>query len=212
MLGPSISRNGLLLAAFAALTTAAIAATFDGARQRIDDNRHAAEERALLEIVPRSRHDNSLIQDVVMVNDRELLGLYDAQPVHIARLHGEPVAVILPVIARDGYSGDIQMIVGINIDGSVAGVRVLAHKETPGLGDKISRHKSDWVESFNGRSLGNPTEEQWGVKKDGGIFDQFTGATITPRAVTAAVKRSLQYFAANRSTLLAESTAEVSDE
>lgn len=212
MLGFSIGRNSMQLAIFAALTTAAIAATFLGTRQLIAENRHLAEERALLEIVPRSRHDNSMLQDVVMVDDSKLLGLYGAMPAHIARINGAPVAVILPAIAHDGYSGDIEMIVGINRDGSVAGVRVLAHKETPGLGDKVSRNKSNWIESFIGKSLGNPPDEKWGVKKDQGVFDQFTGATITPRAVTAAVKRALQYFAANRSALLALPAGESSDE
>ncbi len=212
MLGPSISRNALLLATFAALTTAAIAATFLGTRDRIADNRHAAEERALLEVVPRSRHDNSMLHDSVTVNDSVLLGLYGPRQAHIARLRGEPVAVILPAIARDGYSGDIEIIVGIDVDGTLAGVRVLAHKETPGLGDKISRSKSDWVESFVGKSLGDPPEAQWGVKKDQGIFDQFTGATVTPRAVTAAVKRALQYFSSNRNTLLDTPTGERADE
>jgi electron transport complex protein RnfG len=212
MLVPSISRNALLLASFAALTTAAIAATFLGTRERIADNRHAAEERALLEVVPRSRHDNSMLHDTVTIDDSALLGLYGPRQAHIARLRGEPVAVILPAIARDGYGGDIELIVGINVDGSIAGVRVLAHKETPGLGDKVSRSKSDWIESFTGKSLGNPPEELWGVKKDQGIFDQFTGATITPRAVTATVKRALQYFSANRSALLATSTGDNADE
>jgi electron transport complex protein RnfG len=112
------------------------------------------------------------------------------------------VAVILPVTAPDGYSGTIELIVGVNRDGTVAGVRALQHRETPGLGDKVDVKKSDWVLDFNGHSLGQPPEEQWTVKKDGGVFDTFTGATITPRAVTAAVKRGLLYFDAHRESLL----------
>ena len=120
----------------------------------------------------------------------------------IARQGDEVTAVIIPVVAPDGYSGRIELIVGVNRDGSVAGVRVLEHRETPGLGDKVDMKKSDWILGFEGRRLGDPPAEAWTVKKDGGVFDQFTGATITPRAVTAAVKRGLEYFEANRSALL----------
>ena len=111
--------------------------------------------------------------------------------------------MIVPATAPDGYGGAIELIVGINADGTVAGVRVVAHKETPGLGDKIDARKSRWIDAFAGRSLADPAPAQWAVQKDGGVFDQFTGATITPRAVTAAVKRTLQFFEANREALLA---------
>jgi electron transport complex protein RnfG len=114
------------------------------------------------------------------------------------------VAVIIPVVAPDGYSGDIDLIVGINSDGTIAGVRVLGHKETPGLGDKAELKKSNWVLGFNGRSLTNPTLDGWAVKKDKGVFDQFTGATITPRAVVAATLRALQFAEANRKTLFGD--------
>ena len=103
------------------------------------------------------------------------------------------MAAIIPVTAPVGYSGTIEMIVGVNVDGSVAGVRILSHKETPGLGDKVDIKKSPWVLDFDGRSLTNPTPDGWAVKKDRGVFDQFTGATITPRAVVAATRRALEY-------------------
>jgi electron transport complex protein RnfG len=199
----SIKRNSLLLGLFAVLTTNIIAGTYLGTRERIAEEQRKAEEKALLEIVPTARHNNSMLDDTIPVGPADaLLGLRIEKRAFVARMDGHPVAVILPATAADGYSGDIDLIVGINSDGSVAGVRALAHKETPGLGDKVDIKKSNWVLGFNGRSLDNPVPEQWAVNRDKGVFDQFTGATITPRAVTAAVKRSLEYFTANRERLL----------
>jgi electron transport complex protein RnfG len=111
--------------------------------------------------------------------------------VYRARKQNQPVATIFQVTAPDGYSGNIRLLVGVNSDQSLAGVRVLAHKETPGLGDKIEIEKADWIKQFTGKSLINPSESQWAVKKDGGEFDQFSGATITPRAVVNQTKRVL---------------------
>jgi electron transport complex protein RnfG len=203
MLGSPISRNSVLLALFAALTTSVIAGTYLGTRDRIAEARRAAEQRALFEIVPPARHDNDLLADTLPVGPTAVgLRLRNDKRIFIARERGEVVAVILPVNAPDGYSGNIELIVGINRDGSVAGVRALQHRETPGLGDKVDLKKSDWVLDFAGRSLGDPSVEQWAVRKDGGVFDQFTGATITPRAVITAVKRSLEYFEDNRERLL----------
>jgi electron transport complex protein RnfG len=124
--------------------------------------------------------------------------------IYIARQGGKAVAVIIPVVAPDGYSGDIELIVGVNREGTIAGVRALSHRETPGLGDKVDINKSDWVLGFEGRSLTNPDLNGWAVKKDKGVFDQFTGATITPRAVVAATLRALQFAEANRKTLFAD--------
>ena len=109
--------------------------------------------------------------------------------------------MIIPATAHDGYTGDIDLIVGVNVDGTIAGVRVLNHRETPGLGDKVDLRKSDWVLDFSGRSLSDPTANLWAVKKDKGVFDQFTGATITPRAVVAVILRTLQFAANNRTEL-----------
>ena len=201
--GSSIKRNSILLGLFAVLTTNIIAGTYLGTRERIAEEQRKAEEKALLEIVPASRHNNSMLDDTLAVGPADtLLGLRQDKQAFVARQDGQAVAVILPATASDGYSGDIDLIVGINSDGSIAGVRALAHRETPGLGDKLDIKKSDWILGFEGKSLENPRPGQWAVKKDKGVFDQFTGATITPRAVTAAVKRSLEYFAANRERLL----------
>lgn len=205
MLGQSISRNSLLLALFAVVTTLLIAATYLGTRDLIVEQKRKAEERALLEIVPRERHDNSMLDDTLPVGpDTPGLALDTQRQIYIARLRGEPVTAIIPVVAPDGYTDAIDMIVGVNRDGTIAGVRVLSHRETPGLGDKVDLKKSDWILDFNGRSLSNPAPQDWAVKKDGGEFDQFTGATITPRAVVAATLRALQFSQSHRGLLFGE--------
>lgn len=210
MLGASISKNSLLLAVFALIAAGGLALTNEGTRERIQKAERAAQQKALFEIVPRSRHDNDLLLDTLPVpeNAWHLLGLKKGGEIHIARQNGQVVAMIIPAVAPDGYSGDIRMIVGINRDGSVAGVRVLAHNETPGLGDKVDLKKSDWILSFNGKSLAAPAPADWAVKKDGGDFDQFTGATITPRAVVNQVRRVLEFVAAEDEILSLGAKAE----
>lgn len=208
MLTQSITRNSWLLALFAVVTTLLISGTYLLTRERISEQKRLAEEKALLEIVPRDRHDNSMLDDVIPVgSDAAGLGLTQDMRIYRARRGGEVIAAIIPVTAPDGYTGAIELIVGVNADGSVAGVRALSHKETPGLGDKVDIKKSDWILGFNGRSLDNPAPAAWAVKKDKGVFDQFTGATITPRAVVAATLRALQYAGAN-DTVLFERTAD----
>ena len=203
MIFRSIHRNGILLGLFALLTTGIIAATHLGTRERIATEQRRAEANALLEIIPQQRHDNTMLDDyIVLDGTAEGLGLRQDRKAYVARRGGAAIAVIIPATAPDGYSGDIDIIVGINADGSVAGVRALSHRETPGLGDKVELQKSDWILGFDGRSLEDPVPSQWAVRKDQGVFDQFTGATITPRAVTAAVKRSLEYFQQHRQRLL----------
>ncbi|MDG1773083.1 MAG: electron transport complex subunit RsxG [Oceanicoccus sp.] len=194
MLGESIGRNSLLLGFFAILSTAIIAGTYLGSQDTIRKNIRMAEERALLEIIPKSRHNNSMLEDAHGISDSEMLGLRSEKKYYIARQDGAAVGVIFPATAREGYTGDIDMIIGINVDGTIAGVRVLSHRETPGLGDAIDRKKSTWIDGFINKSLLNPGVDLWKVKKDKGVFDQFTGATITPRAVTQTVLQTLQYF------------------
>lgn len=195
MLGTSISKNSLLLGTFALITAAILAGTHEGTATRIAAAERDAAQKALLEIVPLSRHNNDMLADTVAIDASawQQLGLKAGGNLNIARQDGKPVAVIVPTVASDGYSGDIRMIVGVNVDGTVAGVRVIGHNETPGLGDKVDLNKSTWILGFDGKSLQNPSPEQWHVKKDGGVFDQFTGATITPRAVVKQTHRVLQY-------------------
>ena len=126
-----------------------------------------------------------------------LLGTDSNSVVYRARLGGEPVAAVFNSIAPDGYSGSIHLLVGVYVDGSLAGVRVVKHSETPGLGDGIEKRKSDWIDIFDGKSLANPGANGWRVKRDGGVFDQLTGATITPRAVVEAVHNTLLYYQRN---------------
>jgi len=204
----SLRSNTLGIAIFAAATAALIATTYVLTKDRISDNIRQQAARSLYEIVPRERVDNDLPTDKLKISAPSL-GREEPIDVNIARKDGQVVAVIFPVIAPDGYSGNIDMLVGINANGSVAGARVLAHKETPGLGDKIDLKKSDWILSLNDTQKRD--DQPWGVKKDGGQFDQFTGATITPRAVVNAVGRTVDYFKDNRQTLLAPSV-ESSDE
>ena len=202
MLGQSITRNSMLLAIFAVCTTVLISGTYLLTKDRIALEKRRAEERALLEIVPRDRHDNSMLDDVIPVGPATTgLKLADEKRIYLAKQDGAVVTAIIPATAPDGYTGEIDLVVGVNADGSIAGVRVLSHRETPGLGDKVDLKKSDWVLGFDGRSLDNPGPAGWAVKKDKGVFDQFTGATITPRAVVAATLRVLQYAEANRQRL-----------
>jgi Na+-translocating ferredoxin:NAD+ oxidoreductase subunit G len=192
---PEISRsmlkNALVLGLFAIATVGSVALLQQATASRI----------ALGEILPAGSYDNHLLDNRIEVNAREL-GQRSPQSAYLALMDGAPSALILPVTAPDGYSGAIHLLVGIFADGRLAGVRVLGHKETPGLGDKIELAKSQWIRSFDGKSLSNPGAEGWAVKKDRGEFDQFAGATITPRAVVKAVHGALQYFDAHRAQLL----------
>jgi electron transport complex protein RnfG len=202
LIGQSMTRNSALLAIFAVCTTALIAGTFALTKDRIAVEKRKAEEKALLEIIPRGRHDNSMLDETIAVGpNSEGLGLREEKRIYIARRDGKVVAAVIPATAPDGYTGAIDLVVGVNVDGTIAGVRALSHRETPGLGDKVDTRKSDWILGFDGRSLDNPTPSGWAVKKDKGVFDQFTGATITPRAVVSATLRVLQFAQANRDTL-----------
>lgn len=200
--GRSILRNALILGVFAMVTVGLIAVTQQGTAERIADSQRRVQMSALNEILPHDQHDNDLLEDTFEVFDRDYLRHIGPSVAFRGRQDGEVVAVILPVIAPDGYSGRMDLLVGIRANGELAGVRIVGHRETPGLGDKVELNKSQWVLSFNGTSLTMPAPEDWGVRKDGGAFDQFVGATITPRAVVQAVHRALLYFEKNRASLL----------
>jgi electron transport complex protein RnfG len=202
---PEISRsmlkNALVLGLFAIGTVGSVALLQQGTATRIAAAEREAQVRALAEILPAGSYDNHLLDNRIELNAPEL-GHRSPQSAYLALKGEQPSALILPVTAPDGYSGAIHLLVGIFADGRLAGVRVLGHKETPGLGDKIELAKSDWVRSFEGKSLNNPGEDGWAVKKDRGEFDQFAGATITPRAVVKAVHGALRYFDKHRAQLL----------
>jgi electron transport complex protein RnfG len=204
MIMKSMGFNSIVLALFALVTSLILATTNELTYERIEQSEREAAQRALLEIIPLERHDNDMLMDVQPVPEQywATLGLKKGGNIHIARDQGQPVAAIIPAVTPDGYSGAISMIIGINFNGSIAGVRVVEHRETPGLGDKVDLKKSDWILSFNGKSLVNPQASGWKVKKEGGDYDQFTGATITPRAVVKQVLKTLQYFEDDRERLL----------
>ena len=202
-LSRSVIKNSLVLALFAAITVAVVAITQQSTESRIAAEQRAAQIRALGEILPAHSYDNALLDNVIVLNE-SLLGHRKDTPAYLASLDGEPAAVILQANAPDGYSGTISLLIGIMADGTLSGVRVIQHKETPGLGDAIELAKSAWITSFNGKSLTNPSERGWAVKKDQGEFDQFAGATITPRAVVKAVHKALQYFDHNQAELFAQ--------
>lgn len=183
---------------FAVITGGTIAVTQALTEERITEQAARAEARALFEIIPESDHNNDLLKDTLALPASDLLATDGPVTAWVARKDGQPVGMIMPAMAPDGYSGAIKLLVGIDLEGTILGVRVISHKETPGLGDRIETRKSNWVNNFKGLSLGKPAPQQWNVKKNGGVFDQFTGATITPRAVVKAVKRSLLYFRKNQ--------------
>ena len=213
MILQSIRFNAIVLAVFALVTAIILASTDTLTRDRIADSERKAAQRKLLEIIPIERHDNDLLMDVQPIPERfwAKLGLKKGGDIHIARSNGQPVAAIIPALTPDGYSGNIAMIIGINFDGTIAGVRVTEHRETPGLGDKVDLKKSDWILDFDGKSLVNPEKSGWDVKKNGGAYDQFTGATITPRAVIHQIAKTLEYFTEDSERLLIEAAKSKSD-
>lgn len=191
--------NGLRLGIFAALTTALIAGVNHLTADKITDSEHQHLLASLNELVPVQHYNNTLIQDTITIKDSAFLNLTQVETAYRARFNGQNVAIILPVIAPDGYSGQIKLLVAIKEDATLLGVRVISHKETAGLGDAIEKTKSDWIDVFRGRSLSNTLH--WKVKRDGGDFDQLTGATISPRAIVKAVHNALLYYQQHQKTL-----------
>ncbi|MCW9012997.1 MAG: electron transport complex subunit RsxG [Gammaproteobacteria bacterium] len=200
--GKQILVTGLLLMLFATIGTSLVGITYETTAEKIADNERRAMLRSLNQIIPPERYNNDLISTVLTLEPDERLGQKEPSLAYLAKKDATTTAVIFSVIAPDGYSGAIKMLIGINADASLAGVRVVSHKETPGLGDVMELKRSDWILGFNGKSLDNPDTSNWKVKRDGGEFDQFTGATITPRAVVKAVHHCLLYFSAHKKRLL----------
>lgn len=196
---------GKALAIFAIVASALVGITYQVTKDQIDANERASLLRSLHVLVPPEQHDNDLYADTIILDAPELN--YRKQPITVyrARKNNTPVAAIFNVTAPDGYGGPIKLLIAIDREGTVLGVRVISHKETPGLGDAIDIEKSDWITTFEGRTLSNPKEKQWRVKKDGGVFDQFTGATITPRAIVKSVRKTLNYFTENKTKVFAKS-------
>ncbi|NVD07162.1 electron transport complex subunit RsxG [Vibrio sp. JPW-9-11-11] len=199
----AIRKNGLVLAIFACASTGVVALTHALTQNQIRLQEQKQLLSVLNQVIPHQLHDNELYRACTLVTAPEL-GSSQPTPVYLASLNGAPSALAIEAIAPDGYNGAIKIIVGVDQTGTITGTRVLSHQETPGLGDKIDLRITDWVLSFAGKSVNEDNLAQWAVRKDGGQFDQFTGATITPRAVVNAVKRTVQYVNANREQILAQ--------
>jgi electron transport complex protein RnfG len=192
--------SGLLLGMFGVIGAGLVGISHDATAARIAANERQAMLDRLHVLLPPHYVDNDLLADAIEVSAPEYLGA-EVTRVYRARRDGEPFAAVFSPVVTQGYSGAIRLIVAIHSDGTLAGARVLSHRETPGLGDKVEVERSPWMLSFAGRSLTDPPPAGWRVKRDGGVFDQFTGATITPRAVVKGVKSTLDYFADHRDGL-----------
>jgi Na+-translocating ferredoxin:NAD+ oxidoreductase subunit G len=191
------AKSALTLAILAAVLAAMLVLVASFTRERIASNEQAWIKQRLDALVAPETHDNDLLADSIAVTAPDLLG--SAQPVRIyrARRAGVPVAAVLRPIAPDGYRGPIELLVAIGQDGRLIGVQVIRHEETPGLGDAFESRDVHWLERFRGRSLTDPPPQRWTVRRDGGDFDAFTGATITPRAIVKAVRNALEYYQRN---------------
>jgi len=200
--GKQIAATGFLLMLFAILGGSMVGITYEATANKIADNERRAMLRSLNQILPADTYDNDLISDTLKLEADDRLGHKEESIAYLAKKDNKIVAIVFSVITLDGYNGEIKLLIGVNADSTLAGVRVVYHNETPGLGDALEAKRSDWIFSFNGKSLENPDINGWKVKRDGGVFDQFTGATITPRAVVKAVQHSLIYFDRNREKLL----------
>jgi electron transport complex protein RnfG len=203
-----IGYQAMLLGGMATLASALL--VMGDIETRADIAQRQAEDlkASLSQVLPDNIHDNDLLSDIVTL---PAIGDEKA-PLKVYRAHkGDKISAVAFEISAIGYAGPVTSIMGVDANGNVLGVRVLSHAETPGLGDKIEISRTKWILGFDGHSLNNTTQAQWHVKKDGGEFDQFTGATITPRAVVKSVYQGLQRFEQNRDTLLAPAQSETTD-
>jgi electron transport complex protein RnfG len=196
------SKTAITLVVFAIVFTSLMTFVYQVTKTPIEQSEAAARMSLFAQIIPDALHNNDVLKDVVQIAPNDLLGNSKPTIANIAKIDGKPTAVILEAVAHDGYSGDIKLLIAINADGTISGVRVLTHKETPGLGDYIDIAKGKWIKLFDGKSLNTTPESDWKVKKDGGEFDYMVGATITPRAVVKAVAKALTYFNLHQQALL----------
>jgi Na+-translocating ferredoxin:NAD+ oxidoreductase subunit G len=201
--------TALNLLFFAVIGTALLAITYQLTHEPIARSEEKEKLKLVTQIAPAETYDNDIIKDTTELAADKLLGNDDTTVAYLGRLKGQPSIAVIQVIAPDGYSGKISLIISIRSDGQgngkIGGVRVISHKETPGLGDYIEIARSKWITGFDGTSLDNPRDSDWKVKKDGGQFDYMAGATITPRAVVKAVHKALQYFAQHRDEMFKQS-------
>ena len=197
------SRYGILLGFVALLCTAISAGIFFLTKDKIDAVMAAQQRELLLQVIPQDSFNNNLLESAVIPQDKNLVGI---QKIYFAKKDGNVSAYAYETTAPDGYSGDVRLLVGLDPKGEILGVRVIEHHETPGLGDKIELRISNWILNFTHQSINEHNLSEWSVKKDGGKFDQFSGATITPRAVVNQTKRSALIMLNNQALLQQLST------
>ena len=196
-----VAKGGVTLAAIAAVCATLVAATYRLTTERIAANERAWLEQSLTPALGSVEYDGNLLESRRVLEPPHGLPGNDEAIIYRAYSGGEPVAALFAVTARGGYTGPIRILVGVDTTGAVTGVRILEHRETPGLGDGIEASRSDWVYQFDGRSLGDPPIAAWQLRVDGGQFDQLTGASVTPRAVVKAVRETLLYFDAHQAEI-----------
>jgi electron transport complex protein RnfG len=208
---PGILKNGLILAAVAAVCTSLVALTFYTTKEKIDANEQAYIEQSLTPVLSGIAFDNSLPASAHTIRPPHELPGNEMAIVYRAMNKGVPAAAAFEVTAPDGFSGPIRMLIGIDANGVVTGARAIRHKETAGLGDQIETSRSDWIHQFAGTSLDAPARSAWTIRRDGGAFDQMTGASVTSRAAVNAINQTLQYFESNREAIFAAQADSESD-
>ncbi|OFZ67329.1 MAG: electron transporter RnfG [Betaproteobacteria bacterium RBG_16_56_24] len=198
--------TALNLLFFALIGTALLALTYSLTHDTIAQSEENEKLKLIKQIVPETAYDNDIMKDTAQLEADDLLGNDAGATAYRGRLNGQPSIAVIPAVAPDGYGGRINLIIAIHHDGRIGGVRVISHKETPGLGDYIEISRNNWITVFNDASLENRKDSGWKVKKDGGAFDYMAGATVTPRAMVKAVHKALQYYSQQREALFAQAT------
>lgn len=196
-----ISTTAAAMIIFSLVASTALSVFYFITKSPIDESDARAKRIFLNQVIPADLYDNNLVKDTISVEPSPLLGNKKNIDVYRAKKNNQVIAVIIEAVAPDGYSGEIKTLVGIDQEDKILGVRVITHKETPGLGDYIEIDKSQWIKNFNLKSLDKVSEKQWAVKKDGGDFDYISGATITPRAVIKSTYKCLLYSKENKKRL-----------
>ena len=209
---PSLWRGGLILGVLAALCTALVAFTHRYTAPLIKANDRAFLEQSLKPVLGGIKYQDELTKSLLVLDVPHGLPGNEAASIYRIYADGTPAAALFIVSARNGFAGPIRLLIGVRVDGSITTVRVLKHKETPGLGDMIESSKSDWLLQFDLTSLAAPVTERWLIKRDGGDFDQLTGASITPRAIIKAIKETLLYFESNQDAVFSAETTDQDDE
>lgn len=196
-----VSITAAAMIIFSLLASIALSISYFVTKTPIEESDAKAKRTFLNQVIPSNLYDNNLVKDTISVEPSPLIGNKKNIDVYRAKKNNQVIAVIIETIAPDGYSGEIKTLVGIDREDKILGVRVIIHKETPGLGDYIEIEKSQWIKNFDLKSLGKMTEKEWAVKKDGGSFDYVSGATITSRAVIKSTYKSLLYVKENKKRL-----------